>query len=167
MDIATAVTAAALEDDEEEEDDDSEFFKAFREKRLLELKTETRGKQFGSCIDVGMDNFLEEVENEDLTVLVIVHLFEPSVTACVRLNRVLDEVAPHMPTRKFLRLQGAASGMALDRVTLPILTFYRGGESVLVLAGIAQTLGSEFFTREDVEWLIESSILAAVPVLTA
>ena len=52
---------------------------------------------------------------------------------CMRMNRVLDELAPTMPHVKFLRMNAAhaaTSGntvvpVALDRMTLPILTIYR------------------------------------------
>ncbi len=51
-----------------------------------------------------------------------------------------------------MHTQASSNEIAVDLVTLPILTVYRGGESLKVLAGIAHELGGEYFTKEDIEW---------------
>ena len=168
------VTAAAAarseeldEEDEEEndtdddEDEDDEFMRSFREKRLGELRQQQHSaaaapppKEFGACVDVDAERLVDELDREDSRVLVVLHLYEPSVPTCVRLNRLLDDIAAARPRVKFLRMPGGSNGISLDRATLPILSLYRGGESTAVLAAIAHELGTDFFTREQVEELL-------------
>lgn len=147
------------QDDEEEEydDEDDEFMMEFRRKRLEELKVKSTLPTFGICKDVDSSTFLDEIEKEDHRVIVIVHLFEPSVQSCVRTNRFLEDIAHTHRNIKFLRMQASSNMIPLDIVTLPILTIYRSGESLVTLAGLTEELG-EFFTKDDLEWLIETSL---------
>ena len=112
---------------------------------------------FRELKEVSTADFLEEVETEDKRVVVVVHLYESSVQACVRMNRFLEEMVRTMPEIKFLRMHATSNQIEVDRLTLPILNIYRAGECEAVLAGIAEELG-EYFTREDVEWLLESKL---------
>ena len=149
------------EENDEEDDDDEEFMRSFREKRLQEMQQArlqlgaAHSPEFGSCIDVDNASLAEELDRpEHSRVVVVLHLYEPSVPTCTRLNRILDELAGSMPQVKFLRMPAADNGMAVDRVALPILSLYRGQESLGVLAAIAHELGTDFFTREQVEELL-------------
>ena len=114
---------------------------------------------FGNVREVSAADFLEEIDNEDPRVIVIVHLYEPTVNSCTRMNRFIEEMARTMSEIKFLRMHASSNEIELDRMTLPILNIYKGGKSVTVLAGIAEELG-EYFVREDVEWLLESTMQA-------
>jgi len=145
--------------EEDEDDEDDEFFRAFREQRMREIKAAACAPQFSSVKDVNSEQFVDELEKEDPRVRVVVHLYEPSVSVCTRLNRILDEIAPLMTSVKFLRLQAKANDVAVDRVALPILQVYRAGESQTVLAGISDMLGTEFFTKDDVVELLENAML--------
>lgn len=144
------------EDDDEYGDDD--FLRAFRERRLLELRAGTLLPMFGACEDVDAEQFVDAIETPDPRVTVCVHLYDPAVPACARLNRLLDEVAPAMPHVHFLRLPAGSGGMQLDRATLPILSLYRGGEMHKMLAAVAQELGTELFSAEDVQALVEANL---------
>ena len=150
------VTTEELDDLDFE--DDSEFMEEFRKKRLQEMLTSSSAPLFTGCLDVDTSNFLEEVEKEDSRVVVIVHLYEPSIPTCVRMNRFLEEISTSMRDIKFLRMSASANLIEVDRLTLPILNIYKGGEIFTVLAGIADELGGDYFSKEEVEWLIESTL---------
>lgn len=139
------------------EDEDDEFLDEFRKKRLQELMLKSNKPTFHACKEVGTADFLEEVDNEDQRVVVVVHLYESSVQSCVRMNRFLEEMCRTMPEIKFLRMNASSNQIEVDRVTLPILNIYKAGNCETVLAGIAEELG-EYFTREDVEWLLDSKL---------
>ena len=147
-------------EEEENDDDDEEFLEEFRKKRLQEMMQKSNKPTFGSCKEVSTADFLEEVDNEDSRVIVVVHLYETSVQSCIRMNRFLEEMCRTMPEIKFLRMSASSNEIEVDRLTLPILNIYRGGNCETVLAGIAEELG-EYFTREDVEWLLESKLQEA------
>lgn len=145
-------------DDEDEEesdfDDDEDVLRAFRERRLQELRAGPL-PQFGACEDVDAERFVDCLETQDPRTTVCVHLYDAMVPSCTRMNRLLDELATAMPHVKFLRLPSASGGMELDRDTMPILSLYRAGETHKVLAAVAQELGTELFTCEDVQSLLE------------
>jgi hypothetical protein len=143
-------------DDEEDEDDD-EFFAAFRAKRLQEIKASSALPTFGEVKDVSSSDFVEQVEKVDSRVWVIVHLFEPAISTCVRLNRILEEIAMNMRNVKFLRMQCSTNGIDIDRVAMPMMQLYRGGENVQTIAGITVELG-DFFKKEEIEWLLDSHL---------
>ena len=146
-------------DEEEVDSDEEEFLEELRKTRLREMLGNMNKPVFGNVKEVGSADFLEEIDSEDVRVLVIVHLYEPSVNSCTRMNRFIEEIARSMSSIKFLRMHASRNEIELDRMTLPILNIYKGGKSVTVLAGIAEELG-EYFVREDVEWLLESTLQA-------
>ena len=146
-------------DDEEPDSDEEAFLEELRKTRLREMMGNMNKPMFGNVREVSSADFLEEIDSEDVRVLVIVHLYEPSVNSCTRMNRFIEEIARSMSSIKFLRMHASRNEIELDRMTLPILNIYRGGKSVTVLAGIAEELG-EYFVKEDVEWLLESTLQA-------
>lgn len=160
--LLSLAQAAALYDDDDDDDsdfdDDEDVLRAFRERRLQELRSGSL-PQFGACEDVDAERFVDCLETQDPRTTVCVHLYDSAVPSCARMNRLLDELAPAMPHVKFLRLPSGAGGMALDRDTMPILSLYRAGETHKVLAAIAEELGTELFTREDVRGLLEHHLL--------
>jgi len=143
------------DDSDDELLNDDNFLKEFRQKRLNELKSNNNLsiQKFGTVIDVDIDNFITEIDNVDSNVIVIVHLYDPDVHTCLRLNKILEEICETMITMKFIRMQ-----TSLDKVALPIINIYKGGEIVTVIAAIAAELGTNYFTKEDIVWLIESKL---------
>ena len=151
-----------LDDDDsydEEGDDDKVFLEEVRKTWLRDLLGECSRPVFGNVKEVGTEDFIEEIDREDPRTVVVVHLYEPSVSSSTRMNRFIEEMARTMTSIKFLRMHASRNEIAIDRMTLPILNIYRGGKSITVLAGIAEELG-EYFTREDAEWLLESTLQA-------
>jgi Phosducin len=146
---------AGDESDEEEE----EFLEVIRKNWLRQKMGSCNKPQFGNVKEVGSEDLIEEIDCMDPRVVVIVHLYEPSISSCTRMNRYLEEIARKMTGIKFLRMHASRNGIELDRMTLPILNIYHGGKHVVALAGIAEELG-EHFVREDVEWLVDSTLEA-------
>jgi hypothetical protein len=146
-------------DSEDEDDDDEEFLEEFRKKRLKDMVEKSNKPVFGNVKEVGSADFLEEIDEEDPRVVVVVHLYEPSIQSCTRMNRFIEEMARSMSQIKFLRMHASSNEIILDRMTLPILNIYQGGKSVTVLAGIAEELG-EYFVLEDATWLLETTLQA-------
>lgn len=147
------------DDSYDEEGDDKVFFEEVRKNFLRDMLGESSRPVFGNVKEVGTEDFIEEIDCEDPRTIVVVHLYEPSVSSSTRMNRFIEEMARTMTNLKFLRMHASRNEIAIDRMTLPILNIYRGGKSITVLAGIAEELG-EYFTREDAEWLLESTLQA-------
>lgn len=53
--------------------------------------------------------------------------------------------------------QAAMNKVVLDRMTLPILVLYKGGETLTSLVGIAREF-DKMFTVSDIEWLLETTL---------
>lgn len=144
-----------------DDDDEDAFMRDYRAKRLKELKEQSlaaAAPSFGTVRDITAADFLSEVDGEDARVWVVVHLYEPALQVCVRMNNLLEEIATKMTHVKFLRMQCSSNAIEIDRVALPTLTIYRGGNMQQTLAAICEELGSAYFTKEDVEWLLESIV---------
>ena len=159
--VGEELDAALDGEDGYDDDGDDEFMREYRQARLREMQRAAQAPppSFGRVLDVTAEGFLQQVDDEDPRVSVVVHLFESSVGACSRMNRVLEEVAHTHPKVKFLRLHASNNEIAVDRAALPVLTIYRAGETVAVHAGIAtqDSLGPHF-QKDDVEWLLDDAL---------
>lgn len=80
--------------DEEEEDEedacDEEFLGSYRRRRLEQLKASAGRPHFGQIREADRGSFVSEVDTEDPRTCVVVHLYEPYIGACGRLNRFLE-----------------------------------------------------------------------------
>ena len=148
-----------IDAEDESDEEGEEFLEVIRKNWLREKMGSCNKPQFGNVQEVGSEDLIEGIDCIDPRVVVIVHLYEPSISCCTRMNRYLEEIARKMTGIKFLRMHASKNGIELDRMTLPILNIYHGGKHVVSLAGIAEELG-EYFVREDVEWLVESTLEA-------
>lgn len=150
------------EDDEYDElldGDDDVFMHQFRQQRLKEMKaaTVTKVPTFGEIIDITSDSFNEEVDNVDARVFVIVHVYERGISSCNTMNGYLTSIASTMINTKFIRICASENDIEIDRIILPCLNIYKGGELLVSLNTLEIELGDRF-TREDVEWLIDMNI---------
>eukprot|EP00607_Mallomonas_marina_P000669 CAMPEP_0182429320 /NCGR_PEP_ID=MMETSP1167-20130531/25685_1 /TAXON_ID=2988 /ORGANISM="Mallomonas Sp, Strain CCMP3275" /LENGTH=315 /DNA_ID=CAMNT_0024612767 /DNA_START=183 /DNA_END=1130 /DNA_ORIENTATION=+ len=140
---------------QEEEEEDVVFMESFRKRRLLELQMEASLPIFGTCREVDSSDFTDMVDNEDPRVHVVVHIYESSLSLCLRLNKQLEEIAVRRPHVKFLRMNASANALSIDLIALPILTVYKGGEREREKTfAITQELG-EAFTVDDVDGFLE------------
>lgn len=69
-----------------------------------ELKQQTCLPVFGQVKEIRHADFLEAVDKVDPRVYVVVHLYESAISGCVRMNRMLEEIAPSLKNTKFLRM---------------------------------------------------------------
>mmetsp|Transcript_31216 Transcript_31216/g.52681 ORF Transcript_31216/g.52681 Transcript_31216/m.52681 type:complete len:325 (+) Transcript_31216:37-1011(+) len=171
-------------DDDDDDDDDDAFMREFRAKRMKEIKEATTASSaarvsssscasnanapagvpvFGTVREIRNADFLNEIEEEDARVIVAVHLYEPGIQSCTRMNEILQEIAITFPHVKFLRMQASSNTIEVDKVALPIITLYRNGETVDTIAGIAAEFGP-YFKKDDIEWLLNSSLKSALSI---
>ena len=152
--------APQLGSDSDLDDEDAQFMEQFRAARLRELQGQHASPPQPQYKDVdtifSSEDLLEEVANSDPRTTIVVHMFEASVSACILLNRILEELATRWTEVRFLRIQASNTNLLIDRVALPALSIYRNGDLITVLAGLVEELGDRF-SREDVEWLLEST----------
>ncbi|ORY87461.1 hypothetical protein BCR35DRAFT_317717 [Leucosporidium creatinivorum] len=144
-----------LSEDEEEEvggEGEEQARERYRAKRLRELKGSgerggvsgpgVRRRHFGHLREIGMDQFLSAVEDEEEDVAVVLHLYEPEIEACAVLNQHLSSIARSYPQTKFIRALATEVDFSADMEedTLPTMLVYRGGDLETTLV------------RPDLEW---------------
>ncbi|KAI0916682.1 hypothetical protein AcV5_003104 [Taiwanofungus camphoratus] len=78
--------------------------------RLME-GSGARAGRFGHLMEVGVRSFVQAVE-EDRTVWVLVHIYDPSLDRCAALDDTLSRLARTYPSTKFLRARAGALGFA-------------------------------------------------------
>ncbi|GJN91077.1 hypothetical protein Rhopal_004092-T1 [Rhodotorula paludigena] len=119
---------------DEEEDDE---LTALRRRRLAEMqgsgerRAVVEARTFGHLREVGMEQYVQAVEDEAPDVAVVVHLYEPQLSLCALLNSHLAALARLYPSTKFLRAQASEVDFMssdLDADTLPTVLVYRAGE---------------------------------------
>ncbi|KAM8873933.1 phosducin b [Spinachia spinachia] len=101
--------------------------------------------------------FLEVIEKEHYSTVVVVHIFKVGVKGCEEINSCLDCLAIEYPTVKFCRIDAVASG-ASERFSdevLPTLLVYKAGELLGNFLACTQHLTEEFFAT-DVEAFLNS-----------
>ncbi|KAI5476637.1 hypothetical protein MNV49_007415 [Pseudohyphozyma bogoriensis] len=159
----------AVEPQEEEEDDVDEV-EAWRAKRRLELmgsgERRSSRKTFGHLREIGMDQFLSAVEEEDPEVAVVLHLYEPGIEACHVLNSHLSAIARSYPHTKFIRAQATDLEFSEDTEedTLPTVLVYRGGELETTLVRLDRDWGTG--TKREIErLLLQSKAVQGSPVV--
>lgn len=85
------------------------FLEDQNERATLEWRQ--RGR-FGHLREVGLRGFVSAVE-EDQTVWVVVHIYDPSLDRCDRIDDRLARLAREHPDTKFIRCRASAIGFAL------------------------------------------------------
>ncbi|KAL8292378.1 hypothetical protein RQP46_001844 [Phenoliferia psychrophenolica] len=144
-------------DDEELVDgDENAAIERYRRNRIAEMSgSGARGpgrgrKVFGHLREIGMDQFLTAVEEEDPDVAVVLHLYEPGIEACFTLNTHLSSLARAYPHTKFIRALATEVDFAADNEddALPTVIVYRGGELESTLVRLDRDWGSG--TKQEV-----------------
>jgi hypothetical protein len=92
-----------------EDEEDEDVRASYRKKRIMEMKAAKAKARFGSVIHIREDEYRREVSDEAAEgrdSWVVVHLFKDSKTACVLVNRSLDELGDPMCPCSFASVDG-------------------------------------------------------------
>jgi len=166
----------ASDSDEDFMDDDDEFMREYKAKRLQQLQIEATEKSFTNAIrkkqsdrfgdetkvfgylkEIEVMDLPDEVDKEDSSTFVVVHLYEPFIRSCDLLSRALQSLAAKYQAVKFLNLKASASGNKIDKVALPILNIYKAGKILVCLTRISDMVGREDFSCSDIQCLLASN----------
>ncbi|XP_058494968.1 phosducin b isoform X1 [Solea solea] len=140
-------------------EEDEGCLKKYRRRCMQEMHEKLSfGPRFGGVHDLDSGEvFLEVIEKEHHSTVVVVHIYKDGVAGCEELNNCLDCLATEYPTVKFCRIDAVASG-ASERFSdevLPTLLVYKAGELLGNFLACTQHLNQEFFAT-DVEAFLNS-----------
>ncbi|PIL25389.1 hypothetical protein GSI_13279 [Ganoderma sinense ZZ0214-1] len=83
-------------------------------------KKGARGGRYGHLREVGVRSYVQAVE-EDRSVWVVVHIYDPSLDRCATVDDALTRLARTYPHTKFLRARAGAIGFASGQGSKPNL----------------------------------------------
>lgn len=142
----------------QEEDDDEDFLQHYRMQRIEEMRRQLcRGKRFAQVYELSSgEDFLEALDKEDRSTLVMIHIYEPEVPGCEAMSGSLACLAQEYPLVKFCSVRSSAiSTSALFRDSaLPALLVYKAGDLIGNFVRLTDQLGEDFFAV-DVEALLQ------------
>lgn len=140
-------------------EEDEGCLKSYRKRCMQEMHDKLSfGPRFEGVYDLDSgEAFLEVIEKEDHSTVVVVHIYKNGIKGCEALNSCLDCLATEYPTVKFCKIDAVASGAA-ERFSdeyLPTLLVYKAGELLGNFLSCTQHLNEEFFAT-DVEGFLNS-----------
>ncbi|XP_023264398.1 prostaglandin G/H synthase 1-like [Seriola lalandi dorsalis] len=142
----------------QEEEDDEDFLQHYRMQRIEEMRRQLcRGKRFAQVYELNSgEDFLEALDKEDKSTLVMIHIYEPEVPGCEAMSGSLLCLAQEYPLVKFCSVRSSAiSTSALFRDSaLPALLVYKGGDLIGNFVRLTDQLGEDFFAV-DLEALLQ------------
>jgi len=87
--------------------------KTFLEEQNQHATLEQQRGRFGHLREVGLNGFVSAVE-DDQTVWVVVHIYDPSLNRCDAVDDRLTRLAREYPDTKFIRCRASVIGFALS-----------------------------------------------------
>ncbi|XP_061634893.1 phosducin b isoform X2 [Phyllopteryx taeniolatus] len=140
-------------------EEDEGCLKKYRKRCMQEMHDKLSfGPKFEGVHDLDSgEAFLEVIEKEHHSTVVVVHIYKIGVKGCEELNNCLDCLAAEYPTVKFCRIDAVSSGAAerFSDEVLPTLLVYKAGELLGNFLACTQYLNEEFFAT-DVEAFLNS-----------
>lgn len=139
-----------------------EFLLEYQRQRMKEMLAKAEKLRFGKVINLdSAEQFLEAIDNEDKSVTVIVHIYEPSIPGCEAMNGSLISLAKDYAHVKFCKILGSVAGLSrhFKRDGVPALLIYKGGQIVGNFVRVTDHLGDDFFQPDVEAFLIEHGML--------
>jgi hypothetical protein len=171
-------TIKSVNEEEEEKQldidelDDDEFWRKYREERMNELKHDTQkptqpqrvmergGGRFGALLTVTQDSFVEFVEKENPSVVIVIHLYQTHLRACTRMNECIKNLSERYFNVKFAKMISTEAKQHFDEIALPALLVYKDSKLVNVYLRMVDSVGFNFDMDDVEEFLIEEGVLS-------
>ncbi|TGZ49784.1 Phosducin-like protein [Temnothorax longispinosus] len=150
-----------------------EFLLEYQRQRMKEMLAKTKKLYFGKVIDLeNTDQFLQAIDEEDKSVIVIVHIYEDNVAGCEAMNGCLISLAEEYPYVKFCRILGSVAGLSkqFKKFGVPTLLAYKNGQVIGNFVHVTDHLGTDFYSSDVEAFLIEHGILTdknCVPLIVS
>ncbi|KAL0109286.1 hypothetical protein PUN28_014404 [Cardiocondyla obscurior] len=140
-----------------------EFLLEYQKQRMKEMFAKTKKLHFGKVIDLeNTDQFLQAIDEEDKSVIVVLHIYEDNAAGCEAMNGCLISLAEEYPHVKFCRILGSIAGLSkqFKKYGVPTLLIYRNGQVIGNFVHITDQLGVDFYSSDVETFLTEHGILA-------
>eukprot|EP00954_Amorphochlora_amoebiformis_P007147 555444-Amorphochlora_amoeboformis.AAC.1 len=145
------------DEDEDFDEDDDEFFDKYKKQQIELIKNSL--PTFGSFNRVSRTAFIQETEKEHDLVYIVVHLYRNHIPSCIRLNLILEDLAPQFHHVKFLRTRANDLVEGFSDIALPMLLVYRGGDVAHTIPQVTKHFPRGWEDKDVVEFLAKKGIL--------
>ncbi|CAD1469036.1 unnamed protein product [Heterotrigona itama] len=139
-----------------------EFLLEYQKQRMKEMLARTKKLRFGRVINLETaDQFLEAIDNEDKSVTIVVHIYEPNIPGCEAMNGSLISVAEDYPLVKFCKILGSVAGLSkhFKKEGVPALLVYKAAQVIGNFVHVTDYLGVDFYASDVEAFLIEQRML--------
>ncbi|KYN42441.1 Phosducin-like protein [Trachymyrmex septentrionalis] len=140
-----------------------EFLLEYQKQRMKEMLAKTEKLYFGRVIDLeNTDQFLQAIDGEDKSIIIIIHIYEDNVSGCEAMNGCLISLAEKYPYVKFCKILGSIAGLSkqFKKFGVPTLLVYKNGQVIGNFIHVTDHLGVDFYSSDVEAFLIEHGILA-------
>jgi thiol-disulfide isomerase/thioredoxin len=155
-------------------DDDDEILAAMRSKAMEKLGSVERmqlqgapqtnlikKKKFGKIFGLSRDSFVDAIDREPVDSYVVIHLFQPHIAPCLKINSYLGQIARKYPLTKFCTIKSTDAKAELDEIGLPVVLVYRAGELIHNIIRVHEDLPQHFDIDDFDAFLQERGIVDA------
>lgn len=146
-------TVAQLDQGLEDADsDEEEVLTQYRERRIQQMKDAAMKKRYGPGVEyVPANEWKSQVTEAGEDVFVVVHLFQPTLEGCKRMDDLIVALSAKFVFTKFVRSRATDAIPNYPDSKCPTLLVYKGGKV------LRQFVGMEAFARRktdvsDLEW---------------
>lgn len=157
-----------LDQEKEENPELSEFLEdafllEYSKRRMEEMLNKANElPKFGRVINLTTgQEFLDAIDKENKSVIIIVHIYEEKVPACKMMNECLKELCKDYPEVKFCKILASAAGVSKNfKVSgVPALLVYKNGSLVGNYVKLSEEFGNEFTSADVENFLIENGMI--------
>ncbi|XP_011630086.1 phosducin-like protein [Pogonomyrmex barbatus] len=161
---------STLDEEKEKQNEDlelenlfaDEFLLEYQRQRMKEMLAKTQKLHFGKVIDLeNTDQFLQAIDQEDKSVIIIVHIYEDNIPGCEAMNGCLISLAEEYPHVKFCKILGSTAGLSkqFKKFGVPTLLAYKNGQVIGNFVRVTDHLGIDFYSSDVETFLTEHGIL--------
>ncbi|XP_034947209.1 phosducin-like protein [Chelonus insularis] len=149
-------------DEELDEFLEDEFLVEYQRQRMKEMLSKVQKFKFGTVINLNnADEFLKAIDDEDKSVTVVVHIYEPKIPGCDAMNGCLITLAEEYPHVKFCKILGSVVGLSkhFKKEGVPAILVYKNGQVIGNYVHVTDTLGTDFYVSDVENFLLENGII--------
>lgn len=151
MDLAinkmTGIQANKMDDvakfNEANDDEEEKYLNELRQKRMMELKEQQLKPRFGSIIEIGAQDYVEQVTTASNFSKVVLFLYEPTNLLCKSIDNALAELASTFIHIKFLRSRASKCISNYPEKNVPTIFVYENQNIT------RQLIGQESFNSKN------------------
>lgn len=159
---ASAPSSASAASDLSEEDldldeDDLKILQEYESHRLEQIQAAI--PHYGKVRELQVGNFIETVDSVPACTWCVVHLYQPYIEACLRMNFSLDALAPLFSYVLFTKIVATDALPNFSDVGCPCLILFKGGKQLHSFVRVTRELGMEFSDRRLANFLASYGVL--------